>query len=116
MGDPAGMGAGGKRGGSGAGDQRLEQQPERIRIEIAQRTGAQAIRAFAPQGIILSGGPESVTAKRTPRIPDVVFSLGVPVLGICYGMQYVAKVFGGAIWLPTARRGVYGGAHAAVVG
>ena len=55
------------------------------------------IQEFAPRGIILSGGPESVTHGETPRIPDVVFSAGVPVLGICYGMQAMAEQLGGAV-------------------
>jgi GMP synthase (glutamine-hydrolysing) len=44
------------------------------------------VRAFKPKGIILSGGPESVTDSKPPKAPEVVYSLGVPVLGICYGM------------------------------
>lgn len=56
-----------------------------------------AIRAFAPRGVILSGGPESVTMKKTPRAPQAVFDLGVPVLGICYGMQTMAAQLGGAV-------------------
>jgi GMP synthase (glutamine-hydrolysing) len=55
------------------------------------------IRAFNPRGIILSGGPETVTAEGTPRAPQVVFALGVPVLGICYGMQTMAQQLGGAV-------------------
>jgi GMP synthase (glutamine-hydrolysing) len=55
------------------------------------------IRAFNPNGIILSGGPESVTADASPRAPDVVFTLGVPVLGICYGMQTMAAQLGGIV-------------------
>jgi GMP synthase (glutamine-hydrolysing) len=55
------------------------------------------ILAFAPSGIILSGGPESVTDSDSPRAPDVVFQLDVPVLGICYGMQTMAVQMGGIV-------------------
>jgi len=48
---------------------------------------AEEVKNFAPKGIILSGGPETVTSSDTPRAPQIVFELGVPVLGICYGMQ-----------------------------
>ncbi len=60
--------------------------------------GEQAVRAFKPKGIILSGGPESVTGgDEAPRAPDVVFQLEVPVLGICYGMQTMAAQMGGEV-------------------
>jgi len=55
------------------------------------------IRDFAARGIILSGGPESVVADERLEIPDAVFDLGVPVLGICYGMQAMAAHFGGKV-------------------
>ncbi len=55
------------------------------------------VRAFKPRGVILSGGPESVTAAEPPRAPLAVFSLGVPVLGICYGMQTMAQQLGGRV-------------------
>lgn len=55
------------------------------------------ILAFRAKGLILSGGPESVTVDDAPKIPDVVFSLGVPVLGICYGMQAMAQQLGGEV-------------------
>jgi len=55
------------------------------------------IRAFAPAGVILSGGPASVTEEDTPRAPQAVFELGVPVLGICYGMQTMAEQLGGRV-------------------
>ena len=54
-------------------------------------------RAFAPQGVILSGGPESVTAADSPRAPDFIWTSGVPVLGICYGMQAMAVQLGGTV-------------------
>ncbi|MBV8063455.1 MAG: gamma-glutamyl-gamma-aminobutyrate hydrolase family protein, partial [Nevskia sp.] len=59
--------------------------------------GDAAIREFAPKGIILSGGPESVTEANSPRAGDAVWSLGVPVLGICYGMQTMAEQLGGKV-------------------
>ncbi len=55
------------------------------------------IRAFNPRGIILSGGPETVTAADTPRAPACVFELGVPVFGTCYGMQTMAQQLGGKV-------------------
>ena len=55
------------------------------------------IREFAPDGVILSGGPNSVYEDQTPRAPDIVFKLGVPVLGICYGMQAMAAQLGGKV-------------------
>lgn len=56
-----------------------------------------AIREFRPKGIILSGGPESVSGTATPKTPKAVFELGVPVLGICYGMQDMAAQLGGKV-------------------
>ncbi len=58
---------------------------------------AEAIREFNPAGIILSGGPNSVYEEETPKAPQIVFELGVPVLGICYGMQTMAAQLGGAV-------------------
>ena len=55
------------------------------------------IRGFNASGIILSGGPESVTEQYSPRAADVVFELDLPVLGICYGMQTMAAQMGGAV-------------------
>ena len=57
----------------------------------------QRITEFGAKGVILSGGPESVHAENSPRINDAVFELGVPVLGICYGMQAMAERFGGKV-------------------
>jgi GMP synthase (glutamine-hydrolysing) len=59
--------------------------------------GDAAVSAFGPTGIILSGGPESVTEANAPAAPDVVFASGVPVLGICYGMQTMAAQLGGRV-------------------
>ena len=57
----------------------------------------QEIRDFNPSGIILSGGPETTTAEDAPVANPVVFELGVPVLGICYGMQTMAMQLGGKV-------------------
>lgn len=55
------------------------------------------IAAWGPSGIILSGGPESTTETGAPRAPQQVFDAGVPILGICYGMQTMAAQLGGAV-------------------
>jgi GMP synthase (glutamine-hydrolysing) len=55
------------------------------------------VAAFRPRGIILSGGPESVTEQDSPRIADAVVAAGVPILGICYGMQALAEKLGGSV-------------------
>jgi GMP synthase (glutamine-hydrolysing) len=63
----------------------------------------QFIRDFDPQGIILSGGPNSVYEVEDFKAPQVVFELGVPVLGICYGMQTMAEQLGGTVESSTRR-------------
>jgi GMP synthase (glutamine-hydrolysing) len=57
------------------------------------------VRDFAPRAIILSGGPASLTEAASPRAPEIVFRLGVPVMGICYGMQTMCSQLGGRVTL-----------------
>ncbi len=59
--------------------------------------GLAEIKAFNPQGIILSGGPKSVYEQGAPQIEEELFELGIPVLGICYGMQLMSRHFGGEV-------------------
>ncbi len=70
---------------------------------------AESVELFEPRGVILSGGPETVTELSTPRIPDHVLDAGVPVLGICYGMHALAAQLGGAVE-PSSKR-EFGGAE-----
>ncbi len=62
-----------------------------------------ALRAFAPKAIILSGGPASVHHDVSPKAPDAVYTLGVPVLGICYGEQTICQQLGGNVVPSDAR-------------
>lgn len=57
----------------------------------------QAIRDFAPRGIILSGGPDTAGGDNSPAAPQVVFDMNLPILGICYGMQTLAEQLGGKV-------------------
>ncbi|HEY7726285.1 MAG TPA: glutamine-hydrolyzing GMP synthase [Anaeromyxobacteraceae bacterium] len=59
--------------------------------------GAEAMRAWRPRGVVLSGGPASVLAEGSPRVDPAVWALGVPVLGICYGLQLIAHELGGHV-------------------
>ncbi len=64
---------------------------------VPYNAGEDRMRAFAPRAIILSGGPASLTASDTPRAPDLVFRMGVPLLGICYGHQALCAQLGGKV-------------------
>jgi len=67
------------------------------------------IKAYAPKGIILSGGPCSVTEEDSPRAPQAVFEIGVPVFGICYGQQTMVEQLGGKV--EGGHSGEFGRAH-----
>lgn len=69
------------------------------------------IRDFGADGIVLSGGPNSVYEDATPEAPAVVFELGIPVLGICYGMQTMAKQLGGSVETGLVREFGYAEVH-----
>jgi GMP synthase (glutamine-hydrolysing) len=64
---------------------------------IPYNTPAKEIQAMAPKGLILSGGPASVMDKKSPLPDKRIFKLGVPILGICYGMQVITKMMGGRV-------------------
>ena len=61
------------------------------------------VRALKPAGVILSGGPASIYEKHAPRVDKGIFSLGVPVLGICYGLQFMVDALGGEV-IPSQKR------------
>ena len=71
------------------------------------------VSEIAPKGIILSGGPASVYEKNAPRCDPRIFELGIPVLGICYGMQLVCDAFGGLVESSPARE--FGRAHCSII-
>ncbi len=71
------------------------------------------IKAFHPQGIILSGGPASVYDEDAPKVPRALFELGIPVLGICYGMQLMTHLLGG--WVERSQKREYGPAELVVL-
>ncbi|MDR0932792.1 MAG: glutamine-hydrolyzing GMP synthase, partial [Victivallales bacterium] len=66
-------------------------------------TTAAAIKAENPKGIILSGGPASVYSEHAPKCDPAIFELGIPILGICYGLQLLIHTLGGVISRGKAR-------------
>src|ERR1700704_3073655 len=64
---------------------------------LPHHVGAEEVRRRNPRGLILSGGPASVYADGAPRLDRELLELGVPVLGICYGMQLIARELGGVV-------------------
>jgi GMP synthase (glutamine-hydrolysing) len=77
-------------------------------------TTIEQIRTRNPTGIILSGGPDSVHRKGSPRPPKEIFDLGLPILGICYGMQLLVDLHGGKV-VPAQKR-EYGDASVTITG
>ena len=75
---------------------RVREQHVYCQIEPPNITPA-AIKALNPEGIILSGGPASIYEKNSPKADSAIFSLGIPVLGICYGMHFMMAALGGAV-------------------
>ena len=87
---------------------------EHVYCEIARHDiSAERLRELAPQGIILSGGPASVYEKGAPRCDPKIFELGIPVLGICYGMQLACDALGGKIHATATRE--YGRARCTII-
>lgn len=73
---------------------------------ISYRTSAEDLGKLAPKGIILSGGPNSVYDDYAPKCDPEIWNLGIPILGVCYGMQLMVKQLGGQV--ERAKRGEYG--------
>jgi GMP synthase (glutamine-hydrolysing) len=85
----------------------------RVYCQIEPPTvGVDSIRALQPEGIILSGGPSSIYEKNSPTIDPAIFDLRIPVLGICYGMQFMVHALGGTV--KGANKREYGFAQLAV--
>ncbi len=74
----------------------------------------EAIRKLNPRGLILSGGPASIYDSDSPRCDDAIFDMGIPVLGICYGMQFMVQALGGSVSASSKRE--YGFAELNITG
>jgi GMP synthase (glutamine-hydrolysing) len=88
---------------------------QQVYCEIVRHSiTAERIRAIAPKGLILSGGPASVYEKAAPKCDPAIFDLDLPILGICYGMQLMCENLGGRVESRPARE--FGRAHCRILG
>ncbi|MEE9328666.1 MAG: glutamine-hydrolyzing GMP synthase [Parvularculaceae bacterium] len=76
---------------------RLREMNVYCEIHPFQKVSEQSIRDFAPKAVILSGGPASVTEANSPRAPQELFEMGLPIFGICYGQQLMVEQLGGTV-------------------
>ena len=76
-------------------------------LVVSNCISLEEIQEINPQGIILSGGPNSVYEDNAPKCDEKIFNLGIPVLGICYGMQLMVKELGGSV-IPAIKKAEYG--------
>ena len=87
---------------------------ENVYCEVHTAGNMDKVRELKPEGIILTGGPQSVYEADSLLPPQEIFDLGVPILGICYGAQAMAKVLGGEV--KSARVSEYGKTEVEIVG
>ena len=83
-------------------------------IHPYNKTTIDTIKEFNPQGIILSGGPSSVYEEDSPKAPEGIFDLGLPILGICYGQQTMCQQLGGEVLAGTDGHGEFGRADISI--
>ena len=72
-------------------------------LVVSNYISIEEIKSINPKGIILSGGPNSVYEKNAPNCDEKIFNLGIPILGICYGMQLIVKELGGSVTSATKK-------------
>ena len=82
---------------------RRVRETEVFSVVLGYSTSAEELRRMAPKGIILSGGPSSVYAEHAPLCDPGIWDLGIPVLGVCYGMQLMVQQLGGVVEAATGK-------------
>ena len=82
---------------------RRVRETEVFSVVLGYSTSADELRRMAPKGIILSGGPSSVYAEHAPLCDPEIWNLGIPVLGVCYGMQLMVQQLGGRVVAATGK-------------